>query len=206
MILIPGLLQILKRIFWDDDIPVIPERRNLDPNTMEFVVDILERKGEGMKGASEKDLDSVRVLCNGIIPFAYFQFLKYMGRGCDRFMVGSSVFMDEVLELKEGALDLCEDNSIPPVPENAFVFWMHQGYQAFYFIPEEGEDNPYVYYYYEGRNSIGFIKQNFRYIDFLKIELIGLYPDVKDNLYPDGNIPRIDLDPENDIISKIYTP
>lgn len=55
MILIPGLLQFLKRIFWDDDIPVIPERRNLDPNTMEFVVDILERKGEGMKGASEKD-------------------------------------------------------------------------------------------------------------------------------------------------------
>lgn len=36
------------------------------------------------------------------------------------------------------------------LPDEAFVFGIHQGYQVFFFYPKPGEDDPPVYLYVEG--------------------------------------------------------
>lgn len=192
MILIPGLLRFLKRVFFDGDPPVYPIQ--VDPNKLNTVADIaryLWEKGETLKPASPNDVRQVESKFNVKLPFAYREFLNYMGRGASRFMVGSSVFMNELLELYDGALELCEENNITPIPENAFVFWMHQGYQALYFLPGEEED-PAIYYYHEGSGATRFEKQPISFIDFLKTELVNHYPELKEKIRDGAFWKRVD--------------
>jgi hypothetical protein len=42
------------------------------------------------------------------------------------------------------------ENHQPPLPNKAFVFFMHQGYQFMYFIADSSSDDPPVFYYLEG--------------------------------------------------------
>ena len=97
-------------------------------------------------------------------------------------MMGASVFIDELYDLREGTKALCEENGLPCIPENAFVFWMHHGYQALYFIPEEGVDDPDIYYFTECADKKGFEKTGLSFVYFLKIELVRIYPELEEEL------------------------
>jgi hypothetical protein len=58
-----------------------------------------------------------------------------------------------LFKLREGAEELLEKDDSPFVlPEKAFVFWMHQGYQFAFFVAD-GDDDPMVYYYMEGKKT-----------------------------------------------------
>lgn len=103
-------------------------------------------------------------------PAVYKQFLLTMGKSAGRFMLGSSCFFDELPFLEEGAKELLQENNFKELPPNAFVFWMHQGYQFAFFMPNEG-DNPPVYYYHEAHHQTDFIKKELSLTDFYKIQL-----------------------------------
>jgi len=86
------------------------------------------------------------------LPVAYKEFLLEMGKNANSFMVGSSCYYDEILYLKGWADELLEENKFKALPNNCFVFWMHQGYQFAFFFLDAGDDPP-VYYYSEVGNN-----------------------------------------------------
>ena len=84
------------------------------------------------------------------LPRIYREFLLAMGRGAGRFFRGTDVFSPAVLELRQWAEELLEECGRPcALPDDAFVFLMHQGYQFGYFRTGGGEDDPPLYRYVE---------------------------------------------------------
>lgn len=57
-------------------------------------------------------------------------------------------------DLREIAEQLLQENNQPPLPAQAFVFLMHQGYQFLYFVADGKNDDPPVYGYLEGEQGI----------------------------------------------------
>jgi hypothetical protein len=105
------------------------------------------------------------------LPKAYQEFLLSMGHGAGKFLRGSDCFFKHLILLQEWAVELLEENHFPKsLPENAFVFFMHQGYQFSFFNLSEGDDPP-TYFYSEGINQISFTKSHERFSEFLATEI-----------------------------------
>ena len=84
------------------------------------------------------------------LPEAYKEFLLWMGHGAGGFLRGSDCFYKQLIPLQRWAVELMEEDGFTaPLPADAFVFLMHQGYQFDFFRTGEGDDPP-VYYYFEG--------------------------------------------------------
>jgi hypothetical protein len=65
---------------------------------------------------------------------------------------------------------LTEDGFPQKLPDDGFVFFMHQGYQ-FNFFRVSGEDDPPVYRYFEGKDQETFPVIYRHFTDFLITEL-----------------------------------
>ena len=105
------------------------------------------------------------------LPSAYQEFLRMMGKGAGQFLRGSDCFYPQMRELKTAAVELLEENHFPwALPKDAFVFFMHQGYQFSFFRLSEGE-NPPTYSYCEGETQESFVKSHERFSDFLATEI-----------------------------------
>ena len=107
------------------------------------------------------------------LPLAYKEFLLWAGKGLGVFEEGSTFYYDQdLIELQQTAREfLIEDNFPKELPDDAFVFWMHQGYMFCFFRMSEG-DNPLVHNYSEGRNEgqIFYNKEN-SFTDFWRGEI-----------------------------------
>ncbi len=123
------------------------------------------------EGCSEKEIAAIEAKISGYsLPSVYKTFLATMGKNAGNFMLGSSEFYDELGELKEAVIELLEDNNFKvALPKDAFVFWMHQGYQ-FAFFTQGTEKDPKVYYYGEGEGLKDFKVIN-SFTEFLRIQL-----------------------------------
>jgi len=89
--------------------------------------------------------------------------------------------MNEISKLKTWAIELLEeDDSSELLTDNDYVFFMHQGYQFYFFKLDEGS-NPPIYYYEESENSCKFIKKH----DSLAIFLINQYNSVSSYITPE---------------------
>lgn len=105
------------------------------------------------------------------LPIAYQEFLRIMGKGAGQFLRGSDCFYDQLLDLQQAAGELLAENHfLGKIPDDAFVFFMHQGYQFSFFRLSEG-DNPPTYSYCEGEQHQSFIKTHERYSEFLATEV-----------------------------------
>lgn len=108
------------------------------------------------------------------LPSTYKDFLKMMGHGAGKFLRGSDCFYQHLPKIQEWAKQLLVENDFPQtLPEDAFVFFMHQGYQFSFFRLSEG-DNPPTYSYCEGQEEPYFIKSHDQFSEFLSVE-INLY-------------------------------
>jgi len=154
---------------------------------IELFLDFLKKNNHGMKPISEKELERIELLANGQkLPDDYLQFMKKAGNGIE-FLRGSSYTMQEIGKLKNGAIELLEeDESDEALSDNDFVFFMHQGYQ-FYFFRLDEFPNPAIYYYGEGENSARFIYKYDSLLDFL----IEHYNAVSEYLYTCYNNSRL---------------
>lgn len=135
----------------------------------ETIISRLKDSGQKMIPLSEKDINGIEKEVNMKLPEVYRTFLSLMGRGAGDFMKGSSVFYNDFDDFKYGVTDIIEENKLPKLPENAFVFWMHQGYQFAFFLLSDGGDPP-VYYFSEGRNQLDY-QQIETLSEFFLIEL-----------------------------------
>jgi hypothetical protein len=105
------------------------------------------------------------------LPRAYKEFLLTMGKGAGGFLVGSKVFYHHVDWLQEVAVEMLTEDGFPQkLPEDAFVFFMHQGYQFNFFQTSAGDD-PSVYRYLEETDAETFLLIYSHFTDFLLQEL-----------------------------------
>ena len=118
---------------------------------MKKIINKLRKKRIKLIPLKQSEVNSLEVHFKIKFPDVYKEFLLSMGKGAGMFMQDSSVFDNELLYLREWAEELLEENNFRSLPENAFVFWMHQGYQFAYFLVD-GENNPVVYFFSEGEN------------------------------------------------------
>ena len=83
------------------------------------------------------------------LPAAYKAYLLIAGAEPPAAWVGSDCTVRHLPGLKEAADELLKSDGQPPLSQQAFVFFMHQGYQFFYFIADGTSDDPPVFYYLE---------------------------------------------------------
>lgn len=133
------------------------------------IIDILKNNNIKAEPLSVEEINRFEKSCEVIFPDVYRCFLQEMGKGAGLFMLGSDVFYKDITDLSEGAEELIEENNLPKLPENAYVFWMHQGYQMAWFICN-GNPNPDVYFFTEGEGRKDYIILG-TFTDFLDIQL-----------------------------------
>lgn len=105
---------------------------------------------EDIKHCSSEDIASLKATSGGYLPIVYEQYLLKIGRCAGKFMQGTDIFYPSILGLKEDAIELLEENEENfKLPDDAFVFSMHQGYEFLYFLLSDGDD-PEIYQYIEG--------------------------------------------------------
>lgn len=120
---------------------------------------------------TEEEVRSLEQQLGISLPDAYKEFLLWMGHGAGGLMRGSDCFFEHLFEIRAWAIELLQENNFPePLPDDAFVFFMHQGYQFSFLRTSEGDDPP-TYSYHEGENQTSFTRSHERYSDFLATEI-----------------------------------
>ncbi|HTE18603.1 MAG TPA: SMI1/KNR4 family protein [Armatimonadota bacterium] len=127
------------------------------------LMDKLVRKGkaiyDGFRPCSALQILEVEEDQDVELPRAYKAFLQVMGGGAAMFE-GTDYCYPEILGLRDHAEYLLLTNSVVPLPEDAFVFMMHQGYQFSFIRSSEGDDPP-VYHYMDGDPSYQQVAETF---------------------------------------------
>ncbi len=104
------------------------------------------------------------------LPQMYREILTHIGHGAGDFWAGEDCFYKHLPLIQKWARELLLEDSFPvSLPDDAFVFFMHQGYQFDFFRLSEG-DNPPVYSYLEGQTEGEFIKIYEKITDFFCVE------------------------------------
>jgi hypothetical protein len=118
--------------------------------------------------------DEVRVLEDMLkltLPSSYKEFLYWGGHSAGPLLRGSDCFWEHLLNIQQWAVELLEENNFPVrLPNDAFVFLMHQGYTFMFLRTTEG-DNPPVYRYLEGTDQDSFAVVFSSLSDFLAAEI-----------------------------------
>lgn len=132
----------------------------------------LARNGE-VQPSSESELHLLEQKTGARLPEAYREFLRWMGHGAGNFLQGTDVFYQQLDGLNSAAQELLLENGIADeLPEDAFVFYMHQGYQFMFFRLLEGDDPP-IYFFGEGTGQEHLTQLYQHFSDFLKQEIEG---------------------------------
>lgn len=138
---------------------------------MEFIDELvkrLEQKNICMKKSTEEQMEELCSIVKGKnLPKAYIEFMSVMGNGTEGcYMGGDSCFMNEIYDLKQGAVEILDENeSVNLLTDDDFVFWMSQGCMFCFFKLTEG-DNPPIYFYNESGED-KFIKVADSIVEFL---------------------------------------
>src|SRR5258707_14053477 len=99
---------------------------------------------------TEEEVHALEQEVGLLLPAAYREFLLWMGHGSGGLLGGSDFLYEDLILLQRDAAELMKEDTYPePLPEDACVFLMHQGYQFGFFRTSEGDDPP-VYRYSEG--------------------------------------------------------
>jgi len=106
----------------------------------------------GLDGSpcSNDEIDNVEQRAGLRLPAAYRAYLRIAGRQPPAALVGSDCTIRHLPYLRDAANQLLEQGGQARLPQNAFVFLMHQGYQFMYFVADGQSDDPPVHYYLEG--------------------------------------------------------
>lgn len=116
---------------------------------------------------NEADIQLLEDELNLKLPKAYQEFLLWMGMKANNILQGSEWLFHDLPKIRGWAIQLLEGNGLKSwLPDDALVFFMHQGYQFAFMRTSEGDDPP-VYYFNEMYPSTDFTKMYNKYSDFL---------------------------------------
>lgn len=163
-------------VIYDEDNVAINARPPIPRDTVSTMEELIVylKSFQRLKGLYTYEVENIEKKIGHVLPAVYKRFLGVMGRDASAYMLGSSVFYNELMDLQEGAEDLMLENNLPPLPANCFVFWMHQGYQAAFFLLNDGDDPP-VYFFGEGGGTESVVKMTYTLTDFFIFQLSYSY-------------------------------
>jgi hypothetical protein len=102
-------------------------------------------------GCSDVEISSFERDAGVSLPVAYREFLRANGNEPDDMFRGSDCGLRYLPNLRAWATNLlAESGASYSLPESAFVFFMHQGYQFLFFDVADAAPDPSVFYYCEG--------------------------------------------------------
>ena len=101
------------------------------------------------------EIEAVEAWFGRPLPTAYRAYLRHAGRAEPTAWVGSDARLEVLPDLQQWARDLLVGDGQPPLPEGAFAFAMHQGYQFHWFVAD-GTDDPPTRHYMEGGEESSF--------------------------------------------------
>ena len=116
------------------------------------VLTILQKHGVGLLPCSALEIQKLEEHIGRELPQAFKEYLRAMGKYSGGVNQGTDCFYDHLFANNQNAFELLLENKIEmKLPDDAFVFYVHQGYQFLFFKLDEGE-NPPVYGYNEGND------------------------------------------------------
>lgn len=128
-------------------------------------------KQDELVGCTRDEVSAIEQQLGISLPRAYQEFLLSMGHSAGQFLRGSDCFFKHLPQLQEWAIELLQENNfVESLPEDAFIFFMHQGYQFSFFRVSEGADPP-IYSYCEGTEETSFIQSHESFSEFLATEV-----------------------------------
>jgi hypothetical protein len=134
---------------------------------MKYLFDVFEKikHSRYLIGCSAEDIENI-IQEKTLLPAAYIEFLKIMGKKVD-FLDGLSYSVEDLKEIEDSAeILLSRNNPKLQLTSKDFVFMMNQGYLFFLFRIDEG-DNPPVYAFAEGVNQTKIKKISDSFSEFL---------------------------------------
>ncbi|MGH2612299.1 MAG: SMI1/KNR4 family protein [Rhabdochlamydiaceae bacterium] len=121
-----------------------------------------------------EEVEKIEICIGHCLPEAYREFLLWMGHSGGGFLRGSNCFYRDLRNLQESAQELLDEDQFPgKLPKDAFVFFMHQGYQFNFFCLDEGDDPPVLCYLEEEPVKTSFFQIYPRFSDFVITEIEG---------------------------------
>ena len=88
---------------------------------------------DSIEGCTTDEIAQLKKIQNiGKLPPLYVEFLSKLGKKAGAFGVGSDMFYPVLLELKEEAIYILDEEA-GLIPNDAFVFYIHHGYIVWYF-------------------------------------------------------------------------
>jgi hypothetical protein len=120
---------------------------------------------QSITGCDETEIEQIRV-AQGVnkLPDIYKQYLLTAGQNTGGLYEGTDVTYKFVVNLKKWAKRLLIENGEEFVlPDDAFVFLMHHGYQFMYFLTDNTDEDPPVYHYIEGGDKIDKVYEHLSY-------------------------------------------
>jgi hypothetical protein len=144
----------------------------MDINSLKYIlVDSGITDEEELIGCSEEAISDIEKNINHELPQSYRTFLSICGVSAGEYLKGTDIFYDVILDLQQWGAELLEESgAIEKLPNNAFIFFMHQGYELGYFLLSDDDDPP-VFFYTEGDASP--VRKWNSFTDFIEQVIIG---------------------------------
>lgn len=127
----------------------------------------LKQKHTKAVGCSLEEIEFLENKYQVKLPYFYKVFLEYFGKDASTYNVGSDFTYKWLIDMQEHADELLEENRLPCLDNNSFVFFMHQGYQFCFFNCDETTDDPIVYYFNECFKDVRVVELTGTLVDFI---------------------------------------
>lgn len=106
------------------------------------------------RGCSEEEILAYEKMIGFSFPAAYKEFLSWMGNDRYGLFRGSNCCIEDLMGNCSALKELLEENNVKyDFPEFYLVFYMHQGYIAFWFILKKNCEHPKCYGFSEGEGE-----------------------------------------------------
>jgi len=122
------------------------------------VIQSLQSRYHSAKPCSAADVATLEQQHGVQLPEVYRQFLFHFGRGLEGYETGTDFTLNWLPGMKPAADRMLAAEGFQTLAENAFVFWMHQGYQFCFFMCSAEHEDPEVWYFNECAPQIGLVK------------------------------------------------
>jgi hypothetical protein len=142
---------------------------------MNLFYDRYRKMGLDGGGMDDTSIDAFEKHLGLPIPDAYRAYLRIAGSREPSALVGSECTAGRVHHLTESVR--CDNSGYDVlIPDNAIVFFMHQGYIFYYFLADGVTDDPAVYFYHESISETEVRQLNDRFSDWVYTHAITRRP------------------------------
>lgn len=101
------------------------------------------------RGAPEAEILALERRLDARFPAAYREYLRWMGNDCHGALQGSDCFIRDVETNAGGLRELLLENGVAHPSCRPIVFFMHQGYIAYWFDATDPSEDPEVSCFHE---------------------------------------------------------